>query len=80
MTYPDKPIEATVQSLRWGIAQQDGSSGFELLPNISPTFEWVRLAQRIPVRIHLNELPEGVDLRVGTTASLIIHTTKEESQ
>jgi multidrug resistance efflux pump len=51
MTYPDKPLEGHVDSLGWGIAQQDGSTGSDLLPNISPTFEWIRLAQRVPVRI-----------------------------
>jgi len=74
MSYPDKPIEGTVDSLGWGIAQQDGSTGFELLPNVSPTFEWIRLAQRVPVRVHLTEVPEGVDLRVGTTASVLVRT------
>ena len=74
MTYPDKPLEGTVDSLGWGIAQQDGSTGFELLPNINPTFEWIRLAQRVPVRIHLDEVPEGVALRVGTTASVLVFT------
>jgi multidrug resistance efflux pump len=74
MAYPDKPLEGTVDSLGWGIAQQDGSTGFELLPNINPTFEWIRLAQRVPVRIHLDEVPEGVALRVGTTASVLVFT------
>jgi multidrug resistance efflux pump len=76
MTYPDKPLEGRVDSLGWGIAQDDGSTGFDLLPNISPTFEWIRLAQRVPVRIHLDldKLPEGVDLRVGTTASVLVMT------
>ena len=74
MTYPDKPLEGRVDSLGWGIAQQDGSTGFDLLPNISPTFEWIRLAQRVPVRIHLDPLPEGVELRVGTTASVLVIT------
>ena len=63
-----------LDSLGWGIAQQDGSTGFELLPNVSPTFEWIRLAQRVPVRIHLTEVPEGVALRVGTTASVLVMT------
>ena len=49
MTYPDQPLEGTVDSLGWGISQQDGSTGFELLPQVSPTFEWIRLAQRVPV-------------------------------
>ncbi|HSR87876.1 MAG TPA: hypothetical protein VLL07_02890, partial [Pontiella sp.] len=75
MTYPDQPLKGRVDSLGWGIAQSDGTTGFELLPNISPTFEWIRLAQRIPVRIHLEgELPEGVSLRVGTTASIVVRT------
>jgi len=74
MSYPDKPIEGSVDSLAWGIAQQDDSPGFEMLPNVSPTFEWIRLAQRVPVRIHLGELPEGVALRVGTTASVLVMT------
>ena len=77
MSYPDKPFEATVDSLGWGIAQNDGSTGFDLLPNISPTFEWIRLAQRVPIRIRLGELPEGVALRVGTTASVLVLTGTE---
>jgi multidrug resistance efflux pump len=79
MSYPDTPIEGYVDSLGWGIAQQDGSTGFELLPNISPTFEWIRLAQRVPVRIHLTKIPEGVELRVGTTASVLVRTGSTDS-
>ena len=79
MTYPDQPIEGTVDSLGWGIAQQDGSTGFELLPNVSPTFEWIRLAQRVPVRVHLSEIPEGIALRVGTTASVLVRTGSSDS-
>jgi multidrug resistance efflux pump len=74
MTYPEKPLEGRVDSLGWGIAQDDGSTGQDLLPNISPTFEWIRLAQRVPVRVHLLDVPEGVELRVGTTASVLVMT------
>ena len=74
MTYPDSPLSGEVDSLGWGIAQQDGSTGFELLPNVNPTFEWIRLAQRVPVRIHLTDVPEDVELRVGTTASVLVMT------
>jgi multidrug resistance efflux pump len=74
MTYPDKALEGRVDSLGWGIAQEDGSTSYDLLPNISPTFEWIRLAQRVPVRIHLNQVPEDVKLRVGTTASVLVMT------
>ncbi len=78
MAFPDKPLKGTVDSLGWGISQKDGSTGFELLPNVSPTFDWIRLAQRIPVRIHLDEIPEGVSLRVGTTASVLVKTGTAE--
>lgn len=74
MSYTDSPLHGTVDSLGWGIAQSDGSAGYDLLPTISATFEWIRLAQRVPVRIHLDEVPDGVKLRVGTTASVLVMT------
>ena len=74
MSYPDKPLEGRVDSLGWGISQNDGSTGYDLLPIISPTFEWIRLAERVPVRIHLDKVPEEVKLRVGTTASVLVMT------
>ena len=80
MSYPDKPLEGRVDSLGWGIAQDDGSTGFDLLPNISPTFEWIRLAQRVPVRIHLDKVPEDVQLRVGTTASVLVMTGTSDNE
>jgi multidrug resistance efflux pump len=74
MSYPDTVLKGVVDSLGWGIAQSDGSTGSQLLPNVSPTFEWIRLAQRIPVRIVLDDVPEGIKLRVGTTASVLVMT------
>jgi multidrug resistance efflux pump len=74
MSYPDSPLTGVVDSIGWGIAQQDGSTGQDLLPTINPTFEWIRLAQRVPVRVHLEEVPDGVELRVGTTASVLVRT------
>jgi multidrug resistance efflux pump len=74
MSYRDKPVIGRVDSIAWGIAQQDGSTGFQLLPSISPTFEWIRLAQRLPVRVRITEVPEGVVLRVGTTCSVLVET------
>ena len=74
MTYPDRPIEGVVDSLGWGIYQQDGSTAGNLLPRVSPTFEWIRLAQRIPVRVRLLEVPEDIKLRIGTTCSVLVRT------
>lgn len=74
MGYPSEPIEGVVESINKGIAQSDGSTGNDLLPNVSPTFEWIRLAQRIPVRIRLKQLPKAVELTVGATASVLVRT------
>ena len=72
MSYPEKPIEARVEGTGWGVWQKDGSTAQELLPQISATFEWIRLAQRVPVRIEFDELPEGVNLVVGTTGTVLV--------
>ena len=72
MSYPDRPLKGVVDSVGWGISQQDGSTGADLLPRVSATFEWIRLAQRIPVRVHLVDVPKEVQLRVGTTCSVLI--------
>ncbi len=79
MSYPDQPLEGRVDSLGWGIAQEDGSTGYNLLPNINATFEWIRLAQRVPVRIHLIDPPQHIHLRVGTTASVIVMTDESNN-
>ena len=72
MSYPDRPLTGVVDSVGWGISQQDGSTGVDLLPRVSATFEWIRLAQRIPVRVHLTDVPKDVQLRVGTTGSVLV--------
>jgi multidrug resistance efflux pump len=74
MSYPDTPLEGSVNSIGWGIAQQNGSTGFELLPSVKPTFEWIRLAQRIPVIVRIEKVPDNVKLRAGTTASVMVIT------
>ncbi len=40
-------------------------------PDVNPTFSWVRLAQRIPVRVHLDKIPEGLRLVSGRTVTVI---------
>ena len=74
MSYPDTPLEGSVESIGWGIAQQNGSTGFQLLPAVKPTFEWIRLAQRIPVIVRIEKVPDAVKLRAGTTASVVVIT------
>ncbi len=74
MSYPDNPLRGRVESIGWGIAIENGSTGQNLLPSVSPTFQWIRLAQRIPVRIRLENVPESVILRLGQTASVLVHS------
>ncbi|MDH3726680.1 MAG: HlyD family secretion protein [Myxococcales bacterium] len=80
MTYPDQPLTGRVESIGWGIAQEDGSTGFQLLPNVAPTFEWIRLAQRVPVLVELDQVPPDVALRVGTTCSVLVETGTADAQ
>ncbi len=72
MSHRDKPIEGVVNSIGRAISTPDTADVSELVPEISATFDWVRLAQRVPVRIELKKVPEGVDLIVGTTASVAV--------
>jgi len=72
LAYPDTPLSGKVESIAWGIAHSDGNPGNNLLPSVKPVFQWIRLAQRIPVRIKLDKLPENVKLRFGLTASVMV--------
>lgn len=54
------------------IGDHNDETGELGLPNVEPTFSWVRLAQRIPVRIHIDTLPEGGELVAGLSASISI--------
>lgn len=75
MSYPDTTIEGVVESIAWGIAQSDGSTSYQLLPTVQPSFEWIRLAQRVPVKISIKEVPDYFELRVGTTGSVMIRAS-----
>ncbi len=72
MSHPDKPIEGHVAGRAWGVWQKDGSTAQQLLPAVSESFEWIRLAQRVPVRIEIDKVPEGVELVVGTTGTVLV--------
>jgi multidrug resistance efflux pump len=63
-------ISGHVESFAEGIADRDRSTGQNLLPNVNPTFNWVRLAQRIPVRVAIDAVPADVRLVAGQTATV----------
>lgn len=77
MSYGRQPLEGVVDSIGWGIAQSTGNPGVDLLPSVNPSFDWIRLAQRIPVRITLTDVPEDIVLRAGTTASVTVFTRRK---
>jgi multidrug resistance efflux pump len=60
-----------VESFSRGIADQNGGLG-QGLANVDPIFTWVRLAQRIPVRIHIDRVPRDVDLAAGQTCTIFL--------
>ncbi len=79
MGYPDTPLTGRVTGKGWGIFRKDGSTAQQLLPQISATYQWIRQPRRVPVRVELDEVPQGIDLVVGATATVQIRTgTAEE--
>ena len=68
----DAVLRGHVQSIAAGIEDRYRSDGATLLPNVTPAFDWVRLAQRVPVRISLDEVPDSVRLIAGRTATVSI--------
>jgi len=68
------PLRGHVESVSHGITDRDDPPGPELLANASPTFEWVRLAQRIPVHIHIDNVPDGVLISAGMTCTVVVET------
>ncbi|MFM0060867.1 HlyD family secretion protein [Paraburkholderia phytofirmans] len=68
-----KDILGHVDSVASGIADRDNpTSSGDLLADVNPIFTWVRLAQRVPVRIHLDQIPAGVKLAMGMTCTVTL--------
>jgi multidrug resistance efflux pump len=65
-----KGFEGQVESVATGIEDRERTSGTGLLANITPTFSWVRLAQRVPVRISIDTVPDDTRLIAGLTATV----------
>lgn len=68
----NQPLSGHVESIGRGIDNSNDAPGHLGLPNVAATFSWVRLAQRIPVRINIDRVPTGVDLVAGMTATIEI--------
>jgi RND family efflux transporter MFP subunit len=65
-------ITGHVESIAAGIADGERTASPNLLADVNPTFTWVRLAQRVPVRIALDNVPAGTRLIAGLTATVQI--------
>jgi RND family efflux transporter MFP subunit len=65
-----RPLTGHVESIAAGIEDRDRGQGTSLLANVNPTFNWVRLAQRIPVRVTLDQIPDPTRLVAGRSATV----------
>jgi RND family efflux transporter MFP subunit len=73
VAYPDHVFHGVVQGVGWGITQQDVVAS-DSLPTVDPTVNWVRLAQRFPVRVDIIDPDPAIPLRMGQTAVVSIDT------
>jgi RND family efflux transporter MFP subunit len=65
-------LKGHVESISRGIYDRDNPQSRDLVADVNPTFNWVRLAQRVPVRIHIDHVPDGLVLAAGTTCTVIV--------
>ena len=70
-------LKGHVTGIAHGIVDHELSSSSNLLANVNPTFNWVRLAQRIPVRIALDDVPDDIHLSAGQTATVAVLPSKQ---
>ncbi|AOX17152.1 efflux RND transporter periplasmic adaptor subunit [Kozakia baliensis] len=65
-----------VESITRGIASNNAATSTQGLPTVDPVYTWVRLAQRIPVRVHIDMIPKDLQLSAGMTATVTIVSEK----
>ncbi len=65
-------LHGHVQSIVAAIEDRDRQQSSTLLPNVNPAFSWMRLTQRIPVRVQLDEIPADFRMIVGRTATVSV--------
>ena len=66
------PVRGHVESIAGGVEDHERGPSSDLLADINPTFSWVRLPQRIPVRVAIDRVPPGVRLIPGATATVVV--------
>lgn len=73
-------LHGRVESIAFGINDATRSDSGNLLPNVEPTFSWVRLAQRIPVRVKLTKVPADISLITGRTATVTVEPKAKDAK
>jgi multidrug resistance efflux pump len=79
MGYRD-PIVGQVQTVTRGISVSNAAPSTQGLPNVNPVYTWVRLAQRVPVRIRITHVPAGVPLVSGMTVTVTIRDAEAQER
>ncbi|MGJ4943878.1 biotin/lipoyl-binding protein [Bradyrhizobium sp. HKCCYLS1011] len=75
-----RPILGHVKTVTRGISVSNAATGTQGLPNVDPIYTWVRLAQRVPVRIAIDTVPPDVPLVSGLTATVTIRSAAADEQ
>ncbi len=71
-------LKGHVESISSGIYDRDNPQSRDLVADVNPTFNWVRLAQRVPVRIKIDAVPDDVVLSAGTTCTVIVEQDRKQ--
>jgi multidrug resistance efflux pump len=72
------PIIGHVATVTRGVSVSNAAASTQGLPNVDPVYTWVRLAQRVPIRIAIDKVPPGVPLVSGLTATVTIRDGKDD--
>ncbi|MBO4789796.1 MAG: HlyD family secretion protein [Oxalobacter sp.] len=76
----DRVLEGHVNSISRGIEDRERTTGGRLMQNINPAFNWVRLVQRIPVRVDFDNLPADVKLISGQTVTVEVLPSDDDQK
>ncbi len=76
----NRDLHGHVDSIAYAINDPTRSDSGNLLPTIDPTFSWVRLAQRIPVRVKLDSVPPDIRLIAGRTATVTVQPARRDDR
>jgi RND family efflux transporter MFP subunit len=72
-----RELTGRVESIARAIADRETQSTTDLVANVNPTFSWVRLAQRVPVRVRLDQVPSELRLSAGMTATVVVERDRQ---